>query len=128
MLESLRARAKDLRAWTYALYGAYRDPRVPWYARVFALCVVAYAISPIDLVPDFVPVLGYLDDLILIPLGIALAIRMIPPDVLAEHRERGRALAAEAKPASWAATAVIILVWLGLAVAALMFVRRLIVR
>ena len=90
MVERLRKRARELRVWTYALYGAYRDPRVPWYARVFALCVVAYAFSPIDLIPDFVPLLGYLDDLILIPLGIALAIQMIPADVLAEHRERFR--------------------------------------
>ncbi len=125
MVQRLRLRARDLKAWTYALYGAYRDPRVPWYARVFALCVVAYAFSPIDLVPDFVPVLGYLDDLILIPLGISLAIRMIPADVLAEHRERGRLLVAEGKPVNWAAAAVIVLVWLAVAAAAVLLVRRL---
>lgn len=125
MLQRLRLRARELKAWTYALYGAYRDPRVPWYARVFALCVVAYAFSPIDLVPDFVPVLGYLDDLILIPLGITLAMRMIPADVLAEHRERGRLLAAEGKPVNWAAATVIVLIWLGLAAAAVLLVKRL---
>jgi uncharacterized membrane protein YkvA (DUF1232 family) len=126
--ERLRARARDLKGWVFALYGAYRDPRVPWYARAFAFCVVAYAFSPIDLVPDFVPVLGYLDDLILIPLGIALAIRLIPPDVLAEHRERGRALAAEGKPMNWIAAAIIVLIWLGLAAVTAMLVRRLIFR
>ena len=128
LLERLRARARELKAWTYALYGAYRDPRVPWYARVFALCVVAYAFSPIDLIPDFVPVLGYLDDLILIPLGIALAIRMIPPEVLHEHRERGRVLAAEGKPVNRAAAVVIVLIWVAMAAGALLLVRRLIRR
>ncbi len=128
MLERLRERARELKAWTYALYGAYRDPRVPWYARVFALCVVAYAFSPIDLIPDFVPVLGYLDDLVLIPLGISLAIRMIPPEVLQEHRERGRLLASQGKPVNWVAAAVIALVWVAIAAGAIMLVRRLIVR
>ncbi len=117
------ARARELKAWTYALYGAYRDPRVPWYARAFALCVVAYAFSPIDLVPDFVPVLGYLDDLILIPLGIALAIRMIPAGVLAEHRERGRALAAEGKSVDRVAAGVIVLIWLALLVVGFLLVQ-----
>jgi uncharacterized membrane protein YkvA (DUF1232 family) len=125
LVEHLRAQARELKAWTVALYGAYRDPRVPWYARIFALCVVAYAFSPIDLVPDFVPVLGYLDDLILIPMGISLAIRMIPAGVLAEHRERGRLLGAEGKPVGWAAAAVIVLIWLVLAAAAVLLVRRL---
>lgn len=125
LADRLRARAQDLKAWTYALYAAYRDPRVPWYARVFALCVVAYALSPIDLVPDFVPVLGYLDDLILIPLGISLALRMIPPEVLAEHRERGRLLAAEGKPVGRTAAVFVVLIWLALIVAGLLVVRRL---
>jgi uncharacterized membrane protein YkvA (DUF1232 family) len=101
---------------------------VPWYARAFALCVVAYAFSPIDLVPDFVPVLGYLDDLVLIPLGIALAIRMIPADVLAEHRERGRQLAAEGKPVMRAAAVVIALIWLAGAAAAVLLARHLLQR
>jgi uncharacterized membrane protein YkvA (DUF1232 family) len=128
LAERLRAQARELKAWTYALYGAYRDPRVPWYARVFAFCVVAYAFSPIDLIPDFVPVLGYLDDLILVPLGIALAIRMVPADVLAEHRERGRRLAAEGKPVSWVAAGVIVLVWLALALVLILIARRLFLR
>jgi uncharacterized membrane protein YkvA (DUF1232 family) len=121
--ERLRARARELKAWTYALYAACRDPRVPWYARAFALCVVAYALSPIDLIPDFVPVLGYLDDLILVPLGIALAVRMIPAGVLAQHRERGRALVAEGKSAGRGAAVVIVLIWLALFVAGLLLVR-----
>ena len=85
-----KARARRLKLETWAVYLAYRDPRTPWYARLFVLCVVGYALSPIDLVPDFIPVLGYLDDLVLVPLGLALAIRMIPQPVLDECRERAR--------------------------------------
>lgn len=95
---------------------AYKKPRVPWYARAFAAIVVGYAFSPIDLIPDPIPVLGYLDEVILIPIGIALAIRMIPPDVLSDCRERARTL--EDKPVNKTAAAVVILIWLLLATAA----------
>jgi uncharacterized membrane protein YkvA (DUF1232 family) len=114
-IESLRRRARELKAWTHALYLAYRDPRVPWYARLFALLVVGYAFSPIDLIPDFIPLLGYLDDLVLVPAGIALAIRMIPPDVLAECRERSREVMAQGKPVNRVAAAVIVALWVLLA-------------
>lgn len=113
MLDQLRQRAHALKRETYALFFAYHDPRTPWYARVVAACVVAYAFSPIDLIPDFVPILGYLDDLILVPLGVALALRLIPPEVMAESRVR--AAAAAQRPTSWAAAAVIITLWLSLA-------------
>lgn len=83
-----RQRAAQLKAETYALYLAYRDPRVPWYARALAAVIVGYAFSPIDLIPDFIPVLGYLDDLVLIPLGVALLLRLIPAEVMAECRAR----------------------------------------
>src|SRR3712207_172937 len=86
VVEKLKVWAGRLKAELYALYLAYRDPRVPLHARVFAACVVGYAFSPIDLIPDPIPVLGYLDDLVLIPLGVYLAVRMIPPHVLAECR------------------------------------------
>lgn len=115
MIGSLRQRARYLKSWTYALYLAYRDPRVPLYARLFALCVVAYAFSPIDLIPDFIPILGYLDDLILIPIGISIAIRMIPPEVLAECRERAEGMMKEGKPTNWVAAGVIVVIWLTLA-------------
>jgi uncharacterized membrane protein YkvA (DUF1232 family) len=124
MLDALRRKSRDLKSWTYALYLAYRDPRVPWHARVFALCVVAYAFSPIDLVPDFVPVLGYLDDLVLIPLGIWIAIRLIPRPVLDECRAKAQALAAQGKPASWAAAAVIVAIWLLLSGAGILLLAR----
>ncbi len=80
-------RAKALKTEVYALMIAYRDPRTPWLARALALLVVAYALSPIDLIPDFIPLLGYLDDLILLPLGITLAVRLIPPTVMNDARE-----------------------------------------
>lgn len=112
-LETWKQHARRLKAETYALYLAYRDPRVPWYARLVAVCVVGYALSPIDLIPDFIPVLGYLDDLVLIPAGIALALKLIPPEVMAECRERARA--AEGRPVSRFAAVVIVAIWLGLA-------------
>jgi len=103
--------ARALKRETYALYYAYRDPRVPWYAKAFIALVVAYAFSPIDLIPDFIPVLGYLDDLVLIPLGVALALRMIPPEVMREGRERAEQLLAEEKPVFRWMGVVVIGVW-----------------
>ncbi|HEX6143303.1 MAG TPA: YkvA family protein, partial [Geminicoccaceae bacterium] len=92
-----------------ALRGCARDPRVPWPAKLLALIVVAYALSPIDLIPDVIPVIGHLDDLILVPLGIALVIRLIPPEVLEEHR---RAASTSAAPGSRLGPVLVILVWL----------------
>lgn len=90
--------AKRLKTEIYALYLAYKDPRTPWYARVFAAVVVGYAFSPIDLIPDPIPVLGYLDDLVLLPVGAALAIKLIPHNVLAECRQQAQAKMSENKP------------------------------
>ena len=118
--ERLRRWAGRLKTETHALYLAYRDPRVPWHARLFAALVVGYAFSPIDLIPDPIPVLGYLDDLLLIPLGVALAVRMIPAEVLAECRERSREI--QDKPANKAAAAVVVAVWLVLAALAVYLV------
>jgi uncharacterized membrane protein YkvA (DUF1232 family) len=121
-VECLKQWAGRLKAEVYALYLAYRDPRVPLYARVFAACVVGYAFSPIDLIPDPIPILGYLDDLVLIPLGIALAIRMIPAPVLAECREKACQVSKE-KPTNRVAAAVIVVVWLTLAALAILTTR-----
>lgn len=110
-LAVLKQRAHRLKEETYALYLAARDPRTPWYAKVLVACIVAYAFSPIDLIPDFVPVLGYLDDLVLIPMGIALAIKLVPPHVLAECRARAHEAIRNGKPRNWIAGAVIIAVW-----------------
>jgi uncharacterized membrane protein YkvA (DUF1232 family) len=114
--EKLKQRAKDLKREVYTLYLAYKDPRTPWYAKIFTGMVVAYALSPIDLIPDFIPVIGYLDDLILVPLGIAAAIKMMPPDVMAECRIKAQAEMEKAKPTNWIVAGVIVLIWVGLLV------------
>jgi uncharacterized membrane protein YkvA (DUF1232 family) len=90
MLAALKSRAKALQTETYSLYLAARDPRTPWTARALVLLVVGYALSPIDLIPDFIPVLGYLDDLIIVPAGIALALRLIPAEVMVDARRKAR--------------------------------------
>jgi uncharacterized membrane protein YkvA (DUF1232 family) len=123
--EKLRQGSRRLKQNSDALFLAYRDPRVPWYAKAFAACVVAYAFSPLDLVPDFIPVLGYLDDLILVPLGIALALRMIPPEVMAESRMRAAERLEQDRPRSWVAGAVVVAIWLVLAAVAIFLVVRL---
>lgn len=115
-------RIRQLKAELRALYLAARDPRTPWYAKAVALCVVGYAFSPIDLIPDAIPVLGYLDDAILLPLGIMLTIRLVPDEVLAGCRQRV-AEAPVAPSSRWAAVGVIA-VWLLLAAAAIVLVRR----
>lgn len=110
----LKRRAQNLRAEAFALYFAARDPRTPWYARLLVAGIVAYALSPIDLIPDFIPVLGYLDDLILIPAAIALAVRLVPDSVLAECRARAREEVRNGRPVSRTAAAVVVLVWAAL--------------
>ncbi len=104
-----RDRVRALKRDVIVIALAARDPRVPWYAKAVVACVVAYALSPIDLIPDFVPVLGLLDDLVLVPLGLLLAVRLIPPDILVEHREAAAALAE--RPVSRAGAAAIIAIW-----------------
>ncbi len=123
-IEMWRQRARQIKKETHAVYLAYKDPRVPWYARLFVALVVGYAFSPIDLIPDPIPILGYLDDLILIPLGIALALKMIPPDVIAECREKAQKAAREDKPTNWRAAAAIIAIWILLAVMAVLLISR----
>ena len=115
LLTELKQRARHLKAETFGLYLAARDARTPWYAKLLAAGIVAYAVSPIDLIPDFVPVLGYLDDLILIPAGIALAIRLIPDAVLADCRAHAHETFKNEKLVSWVAGAVIVVIWLALA-------------
>jgi uncharacterized membrane protein YkvA (DUF1232 family) len=116
LLDRFKQRARQLKSETFALYLAARHPQTPWHAKLLAAGIVAYAFSPIDLIPDFIPILGYLDDLILIPLGIALVIRLIPPLVLAECRERAGEAMRQGKPVNRTAAAVIIAIWIALAV------------
>jgi uncharacterized membrane protein YkvA (DUF1232 family) len=121
-LTTLHQRARQLKAETWALALAVRDPRTPWYAKLLVAGIVAYACSPIDLIPDFIPVLGYLDDLVLLPLGIAWAMRLVPPAVLIECRVRAQEAMQDGKPVSWVAGAIIVIIWLGVAVLGLVWV------
>jgi len=111
MLERWKARAAALQSDTYALYLACRDPRVPWLPKLISVLVVAYALSPIDLIPDFVPLVGYLDDLILVPLGLSLAIRLIPAALLEEHRAAAAQRFSEPRPRSWGGAAIVLTIW-----------------
>ena len=110
MLASLRQKARALTRECHALYFAARDPRTPWYVKAFAGGIAAYALSPIDLVPDFIPVLGILDDLVLLPLAIVVVLKLIPAEVMAESRVR--AAEAAAHPASRGVTIAIVLIWI----------------
>lgn len=110
MVGKLKTWACTIRRDVHALYLAARDPRTPWYAKGLALCVAGYALSPIDLIPDFIPVLGYLDDIIIVPLGILVVVRLIPPEVMAEHR--AAAAVAAVRPVSLTAAVVVGAIWL----------------
>lgn len=109
--ERWKVRASELRAEIFALYLCYQDARVPWFTRAFTALVVAYAFRPIDLIPDFIPVLGYLDDLLLIPAGVALAIRLIPPAVLNDCRKKAVTLLDQEQPQNWWIAVIIIAIW-----------------
>jgi uncharacterized membrane protein YkvA (DUF1232 family) len=109
---------RSLRVEVHALWLAYRHPGTPWYAKLVAACVLAYALSPIDLIPDFIPVVGHLDDIVLVPAGLFLAFKLVPADVLAECRERAGDAADRRRPIGWLGAAVVAAVWLALLFAA----------
>jgi uncharacterized membrane protein YkvA (DUF1232 family) len=109
VLERAKQWARSIKRDVLALWIAARDPRVPWYAKALAMAVAAYALSPIDLIPDFIPVLGYLDDLVIVPLGILLVVWLIPATLMAEFREQ--AVAVATRPRSTTAAIVVVLVW-----------------
>jgi uncharacterized membrane protein YkvA (DUF1232 family) len=121
IIANWKRRIKQLNNEIRALYLAYRDPRVPWYAKVFMAAVIGYAISPIDLIPDFIPVLGYLDDLIIVPVGIYLAIKMIPWGVMEECREKAISNSFSSK-AKWAMAGIIISIWILVIILAVKFI------
>ncbi|EGK87783.1 DUF1232 domain-containing protein [Microcoleus vaginatus PCC 9802] len=123
-MQSLKQVARRLKKETYAVYLASIDPRVPWYARILAGLTVAYAFSPLDLIPDFIPILGYLDDLIIVPLGIWLVLKMIPPQVLADCREKAAAEIERGKPINRVAAVVIIAIWIGLGILTAIWLTR----
>ena len=113
-LDNWQRWARALKREAHALYLACQDSRTPWTARIVAACVVAYAFSPIDLIPDFIPVLGYLDDLVLIPLGVVLARRLTPAEVLEECRSRVDCAGAGSHHGRWMAAAIVVTIWLGI--------------
>src|ERR1700687_4394388 len=110
MWTQLKDWARSLKHAVHAISVAGRDPRVPWHAKALAIGVAGYALSPIDLIPDFIPVLGYLDDLVIVPLGVLVVIRLIPPEVMADHR--ATAAAAQQRPVSRKAAAAIVCIWI----------------
>lgn len=124
MLERLKKWARRLKTEIYALYLACRDPRVSWYTRVLAICVVGYAFSPIDLIPDPIPIIGYLDDMIILPIGIWLVLKLIPKEVMTECREAALIEMAKDRPTNWVAAGIIIGIWILLAVVSVMLVVR----
>lgn len=124
IVKQWETKARQLKAEAYALYLACRHPGVPWYAKAFAACVVGYLFSPIDLIPDFIPVLGYVDDLILVPLGITLALKMIPTTVWDECRQEAHKTISHDKPRNWAAVGFIIAIWILVAALVIVFVIR----
>ena len=109
---SIKDKARILKRQVYVVYLAARHPATPWYVKALAAVIVAYAFSPIDLVPDFIPVLGYLDDVILIPLGIALLLKLTPAHIIDACRAEAETLAQQKKPINYYAATVIVLVWL----------------
>jgi uncharacterized membrane protein YkvA (DUF1232 family) len=115
LLTKLKTMAKKLKANLMVMYLAYRDPRVPLGTKIFAICVVAYAFSPVDLIPDFIPIFGYLDDLILVPLGVYIALRLYPKEVLEEYRTKAEEQRKLDKPKNWITGIIIIAVWIGFA-------------
>lgn len=115
-LDLWKKKVKELKTDVFSIYLAYTDPRVPWYAKILAVCVVGYAFSPIDLIPDFIPILGYLDDLVIVPLGIILVLKFIPSDVLEEYRDKARGIMKQGKPKNWMGAFAVICIWIVLAV------------
>ena len=113
-LNGLKEAAMRLKRETLALYLAWSDERTPWYAKFVAMFVLGYALSPIDLIPDFIPILGLLDDLVLIPLGIWLLCRLVPDDVMADARNQASIMQqrGERAPANWCAAVIIVAIWL----------------
>jgi uncharacterized membrane protein YkvA (DUF1232 family) len=123
-LDNWKQWATHLKREIYALYLAYQDPRTPRYARIFIALVVGYAFSPIDLIPDFIPILGYLDDLILLPLGIVVALRMIPADVMKDCREQAQNSLQSNRPVNRFAAWIIMGIWILLALLGLVMIRK----
>jgi uncharacterized membrane protein YkvA (DUF1232 family) len=124
IIEKWKHCAKGLKQELRAIYLACKDPRTPWYAKALATCVVGYALSPIDLIPDPIPILGYVDDFVLLPLGIAAVRKMIPPGILAECREKAKEASAQRKSRNLVAAGIIVSIWIILVVLAFLWVKK----
>ena len=125
LIKRLKEWARYLKKETTVLYFAYRDSRTPWYAKALTLFVVAHTLSPIDLIPDFIPILGYLDDLLITPLGLALAIKLIPEEVMVDARRKAEVEALEGSSLAKAGTLIVIATWiLGLVVLGAIIFKR----
>lgn len=124
LVERWKCQVKRVKVETYALYMAYKDPRVPWYAKVFTAMIVGYAFSPIDLIPDFLPIIGYLDDFFIIPLGVVLALKMIPEPVIVECRVKAVEKMSQEGYQNWGVGVLIIIVWILVLVLIFLMVKK----
>lgn len=122
--EKWKQSARKLKQELHIIYLACQDPRTPWYAKSLAACIVGYALSPIDLIPDAIPILGYTDDFLLLPLGIAAVRKMIPPVVLAECQIKATEASPQPKRKNWVAALVIIAIWIFLAIFAVILIKE----
>ena len=123
-LEAWKRRARQLSAQTYALYLAYRHPRTPWYAKIFAALIIGYVFSPIDPIPDVIPGVGLLDEIVIVPIGVLIAAKMIPHQVMEECQEKARDVAKGEKPVNRVAAVVVVAVWLLCAALAIFLATR----
>ena len=117
-----KEKTEQLKTEVYALYLAYKDPRVPWYAKIIIVVIVGYFLNPIELIPDFIPFIGYLDDLVILLIGIYLLRKMIPKDIMAECREKARTKLIDGMGKKWIVTLIIVIIWLLLVILILRFV------
>ncbi|MEE3954512.1 YkvA family protein [Peribacillus frigoritolerans] len=125
MFDKIKTWARSLKRHIFILYFACKDERVPWHAKVFTACVVAYAFSPIDIIPDFIPILGYLDDVILVPIGIMIALKMIPKSVLTDCEDKAEEMMKNGKPKNWIVGSLIVMIWVLIIIWAIIYIYRL---
>ncbi|MCZ0875191.1 MULTISPECIES: YkvA family protein [Peribacillus] len=125
MFDKIKIWARSLKRQIFILYFACKDERVPWHAKVFTACVVAYAFSPIDIIPDFIPILGYLDDVILVPIGIMIALKMIPKSVLTDCEVKAEEMMKKGKPKNWIVGSLIVMIWVFIIIWAIIYIYRL---
>ncbi|MDM5312313.1 YkvA family protein [Peribacillus frigoritolerans] len=125
MFDKIKTWARSLKRQIFILYFACKDERVPWHAKVFTACVVAYAFSPIDIIPDFIPILGYLDDVILVPIGIMFALMMIPKNVLTDCEVQAEEMMKNGKPKNWIVGSLIVMIWVLIIIWAIIHIYRL---